>query len=376
MKMKKVPLFIMLLLGLNCFSQINPPPIANNVSVTTCDDDDTNDGQKAYILNDLKPQVLGAQSSANYDVNFYSNAALTAPILTPTTTLYHIYAQVFDKNDPALVSPAADVYVTVVKKPTPSINPQTICIDPKTGKITNAYFISGYGGTYNDVDGIPQPLYFFEWKDSAGTVLSTDSNFSIDTKGNYTLEIKANTPENCNSSIVSFTVNESAMPSNVTYTVSGSFTDESHSIVVTAEPYVGDGSNFLYSLDGKTPQSSNAFTDIKKGPHQVIVIDSKGCGSLSTPVDIQLVFNPEVFTPNGDGFNDKFSIKGLEGRKDVLIYIFDRCGQLMTQLFGDSEGWDGTYNGQPVPSNDYWFTVSYTEEGVKKEYKSHFSLIR
>jgi gliding motility-associated-like protein len=38
-------------------------------------------------------------------------------------------------------------------------------------------------------------------------------------------------------------------------------------------------------------------------------------------------------------------------------------------------GWDGTYNGQLLPSTDYWFTVQYQEQGTK-EFKAHFSLKR
>lgn len=374
--MKIVPLFIMLFLGLEGFSQA-PPPTANNVSITTCDDDGTNDGQKTYNLTSLNPQILGpTQSPANFDVNFYSDSALTKPILNPaSSTLYHTYAQVVDKNNPSSTSAAADVYVTVIAKPILNLDVPTICVDSKTGKITDAYIVSGYSGSYKDVSGNPQPLYSFQWKDSTGVTVSQNNNFLTDTAGNYTLEVMANTPENCTSGVYPFTVYESALPAKVTYTTSGYFS-ESQTITVNAEPYIGDGSNFLYSLDGKKPQSSNVFTDVKPGPHEIRVIDSDGCGFTSTPVDVQIVYNPKYFTPNGDGFNDRFTIKALEGQKDMLIYIFDRDGKLITQLLSESEGWDGTFNGQPLPASDYWFTVSYTEEGIKKEYKSHFSLLR
>ncbi|TDP61449.1 T9SS type B sorting domain-containing protein, partial [Flavobacterium dankookense] len=38
--------------------------------------------------------------------------------------------------------------------------------------------------------------------------------------------------------------------------------------------------------------------------------------------------------------------------------------------------WDGSYNGQPLPSTDYWFSVQYLEQNVSKEFKAHFSLKR
>jgi gliding motility-associated-like protein len=62
------------------------------------------------------------------------------------------------------------------------------------------------------------------------------------------------------------------------------------------------------------------------------------------------------------------------------IYIFDRYGKLMKQIAPNGLGWDGTYNGQPMPSTDYWFTVEYNEPNstnvITKEFKAHFSLKR
>ncbi|MFC7357984.1 T9SS type B sorting domain-containing protein, partial [Jejudonia soesokkakensis] len=41
-----------------------------------------------------------------------------------------------------------------------------------------------------------------------------------------------------------------------------------------------------------------------------------------------------------------------------------------------SAGWDGTYNGNPLPSSDYWFRVEYMEDETPKEFKGHFTLKR
>ncbi|MEM0544085.1 T9SS type B sorting domain-containing protein, partial [Flavobacterium sp. j3] len=40
------------------------------------------------------------------------------------------------------------------------------------------------------------------------------------------------------------------------------------------------------------------------------------------------------------------------------------------------QGWDGTYNGQLLPSTDYWFTVDYLEQNAVKQFKAHFALKR
>ncbi|RZJ69690.1 T9SS type B sorting domain-containing protein, partial [Flavobacterium sp.] len=40
-------------------------------------------------------------------------------------------------------------------------------------------------------------------------------------------------------------------------------------------------------------------------------------------------------------------------------------------------GWDGTFNGKPMPSTDYWFLVEYPDpSGAMKEFRAHFSLKR
>ena len=41
------------------------------------------------------------------------------------------------------------------------------------------------------------------------------------------------------------------------------------------------------------------------------------------------------------------------------------------------EGWDGTFNGKPMPTSDYWFIVEYQDSAqLKKEFRAHFTLKR
>ncbi|WP_353778257.1 T9SS type B sorting domain-containing protein, partial [Winogradskyella sp. 3972H.M.0a.05] len=41
-------------------------------------------------------------------------------------------------------------------------------------------------------------------------------------------------------------------------------------------------------------------------------------------------------------------------------------------------GWDGTYNGELMPTNDYWFLVEYDDPNSEQrtEFKAHFALKR
>ena len=62
-----------------------------------------------------------------------------------------------------------------------------------------------------------------------------------------------------------------------------------------------------------------------------------------------------------------------EREPDNKIYIFDRYGKLLKQINPTGIGWDGTYNGNPLPSSDYWFEV---ERSNGKTYRGHFTLKR
>ena len=91
---------------------------------------------------------------------------------------------------------------------------------------------------------------------------------------------------------------------------------------------------------------------------------------------------PDVFplfvTPNQDGFNDTWNVNPTSDMTVNSILIFDRYGKLLKQLAPNGNGWDGTFNDNPMPTNDYWYTVQYTISGDSnvREYKSHFTLKR
>ncbi|RKR08498.1 gliding motility-associated-like protein [Flavobacterium sp. 81] len=80
---------------------------------------------------------------------------------------------------------------------------------------------------------------------------------------------------------------------------------------------------------------------------------------------------PKFFTPNGDGINDLWEISGLEN-KIYTLYIYDRYGMLLKTL-GQNSGWDGNFQGRPLPASDYWFHIVF-ENGIDK--RGHFALKR
>ncbi|MBF6640669.1 T9SS type B sorting domain-containing protein, partial [Flavobacterium sp. J49] len=147
-------------------------------------------------------------------------------------------------------------------------------------------------------------------------------------------------------------------------------------ITVTVEGW----GTYEYSLDDGPRQASNIFEGVSLGQHEIHVWDIEGGVAFSceelTIYPVMVIDYPLYFTPNGDGIHDTWNIVGLDGQPNAKIYIFDRYGKLLKQISSDGDGWDGTYNGKPLPSTDYWFSVEFLEQTAAKQFKAHFSLKR
>jgi gliding motility-associated-like protein len=79
-----------------------------------------------------------------------------------------------------------------------------------------------------------------------------------------------------------------------------------------------------------------------------------------TPMD---VFVPEAITPNGDNYNDRFKIVGLENFPDNSLQIFNRWGNIVYKMNGYDNMWDGYGNvsGQiskkRLPPGTYYYVL-------------------
>ncbi len=126
-------------------------------------------------------------------------------------------------------------------------------------------------------------------------------------------------------------------------------------------------------------QDSNVFTNVALGDNTVYVRDKNEDGCiLSQEVEQDLISEgfPKFFTPNGDGFNDFWQFEpppNAESVEIVSISIFDRFGRLLSQINTDSIGWNGIFNGRPLPATDYWFRAIGIDN---REFKGHFALRR
>ena len=262
--------------------------------------------------------------------------------------------------------------ITLQVNPLPVVDLDTsylLCVDTNGTEVINPLVID---------TGLSTSDYTFEWT-LGGTVVGTGSSIMPTQGGTYTVTIEDNLT-GCTSTDTTL-VEESAPPSIVADVITPAFA-EVHSIQVTA---TGTGiSTYEFQLDGgpwynnEPNDNTYIFNDVSGGEHTITVRDINGCGESSTTV--MVMDYPHFFTPNGDTYNETWQIYGISDQPDAVIYIFDRYGKLLKQLNPTGPGWDGNYNGNPLPTSDYWFTVEYREPGdtsdVKKQFRAHFTLKR
>lgn len=135
---------------------------------------------------------------------------------------------------------------------------------------------------------------------------------------------------------------------------------------------------YLYWLDSDKDSAdiSSTFNKVAYGSHTAHVVDDNGCFAnldfvvLAPPIKI-----PNILSPNGDGVNDLFVAPVIrEAYPDAVVKIFDRWGKLLATFKGEDMGWDGTYNGNAMPSTDYWYEIEVKE--LNKTFTGHFTLMR
>ncbi len=96
-----------------------------------------------------------------------------------------------------------------------------------------------------------------------------------------------------------------------------------------------------------------------EGPveYQCTVYDEEGCKTIERFIIRVEIVVPDVFTPNGDGYNDMFVIKNLPENSELKI--FDRNGVLLFTSDNYMQEWDGRdLRGKILPTGNYWYTLA------------------
>ncbi len=336
-------------------------------SLTQCDDNESDpslqDGKYPFVTTNIQSDILQGQTGMIVTYTFAdgtTSSTLPNPFSTVTQTVTvrvanSINATCWDETElKFIVNPIPKINLNVNGQ-----DNELVCTNLPTFIVTLDAAIT---------DGTPQSSYTYQWFLNGTSIpLATNYTLDVNTEGTYTVEV-TNT-FGC-SSVRTIVVTASEIATIQTIEIID--LSDSNSVLINV---TGNGGDYVYSIQESFGpyQTSNLFTNVAIGFHTVYIKDLNGCGIAEQLISVLGV--PKYFTPNGDGFNDTWNIKGAN--KDFyansIIYIFDRYGKLIKQISPIGNGWDGTINENLAPADDYWYSIKIDDN---RSSKGHFTLKR
>ncbi|CAM3526824.1 hypothetical protein FSS13T_20370 [Flavobacterium saliperosum S13] len=316
--------------------------------VKVCDYDAEQDGLYEFDLNAITQLIRNTNTlpagtviqyfASQQDAQNFVNA-LTSPYPNTTPNQQIIYARIANSCSEILpITLTVTAFSSNLQdESVPICNEQSITLDPGSG--FNSY----------------------SWNT---TPVQTSQTITVSQSGNYSVTVT--NADGCSVTKTYFVT--TSEPPTITGIDTNSFSGIANSITV----YVSGSGTYEYSLNDVIYQTSNVFTGVYPGEYTVYVRDIYGCGD-----DFETTYvldYPRFFTPNGDGYNDVWKIKNLDTNyPNSRLFIFNRYGKLLKQISSENDGWDGTLENNTLPSDDYWFTLTFENGRI---IKGHFSLKR
>ena len=346
-------------------------PNANPISIfEICDTN--NDGLFPFDTSALEAQVLGTQtgmSIAYYDafgdpLMDANNSLITSPF--PNTFFTHsqtITAVVFNGF-------CDDAEVDI-----------EFLVNPNTRFVVDDVVICDGDSEWIQLDlENPSESYNFQWVLPDNSIVNTtEPELLVNQIGTYSVS-SFNSNGSCEFT-QNFDVFASEGPTinldNIT-TVEGT----SNNSILIDEAALGSA-NYQFKLVDENGvviagyQDQGFFGQLTGGFYTLFVRDELQCEEVSITVPILYILN--FFTPNNDGFNDVWQIKGAFAGDYIFskISIFDRYGKLLKNMTINQNFWDGTYNGIQMPSSDYWYSIEMQKsDGSVFVRQGHFTLRR
>ena len=334
---------------------------ANDATLNKCDDDGLEDGIQNFNLNDAENDVVNGLP-AGLNIAYYEtyNDALletnSLDILYTNTVQYAqiIYARVENANNCYGISEISLLVHELPNIETEGFEYYCLNIFPSPVAI-NAAILNDSPNNYTYIWSNGSTSYEAEIN-ATGTYMVTVTNvFGCSKSRSVIIE-----PSNIAAfKVPAFKVEDAVQNNTITVFVSGEGTYQ-YSLIDNNETTI------------KPYQDSNVFENVYPGIYSVAVKDLKNdCGVVNEKVSV--IGFPKFFTPNNDGINDTWQVLGVSEmfQPNSKIQIYNRFGKLVKQLDPLSTGWNGFFNGQKLPSDDYWFSVKLQDGRI---FKNHFTL--
>lgn len=213
------------------------------------------------------------------------------------------------------------------------------------------------------VTGGVQP-YTYSWQDAGNNTISSSIDLTGVGEGTYTLNV--NDASGCGAITAVYTVQnqDNMIPS-------PSVSDVQVCSPGDALLQVNNASKIYTYRLYDTPTATTPLVEQPNGVFKVTVKENTSyyisevtgsCESTRAEVKVSVGLSSvdiaNAFTPNGDGVNDYWKIKGIENYPTALVQVFNRYGQKVFESRGYSQPFDGTFNGKALPVGVYYFIIN------------------
>ncbi|NOZ34662.1 MAG: T9SS type B sorting domain-containing protein [Chlorobi bacterium] len=131
---------------------------------------------------------------------------------------------------------------------------------------------------------------------------------------------------------------------------------------------------FSLALDGTITVSNSDLLEYSIHPefNYLVNVCDDGTPTLCTPITITINLSEVIrnlvaanfISPNGDGHNDRWLVKGLENGI-YEAFIFNSSGKLLFHSADYKNGWDGTSRGKELPAGVYYYLLKSPDTELK-----------
>ena len=148
-------------------------------------------------------------------------------------------------------------------------------------------------------------------------------------------------------------------------TLTATDVDADQTFTFTLVAGIGDTHNHLFAINGDMLEVSSPldFEDTPTVSVRIRVTDQDGA-FYEKVFTRRLIANPEAdlvfytaFTPDGDGVNDTWTIDNITLHPGARVMVVNSEGNAVFESVGYEQPWDGTFNGNVLPLDTYYYVV-------------------
>lgn len=316
-----------------------------------------------YVPATLAANASGGSGNYSYIWSTAGNPNMgtgaTLDVIPSTTTTYFITV-----TDDCGNSASGEVVYTITSPPLVLDISPGVEICPSDSTYIEVFPTGGYG------------QYFYLWPHSGETTAGVWVNPSETTT--YQVIVS----DECQTFTVDTVTTVTVVAPTADFTTTS--TVFFNNLPITFENQSQNATSYIWDFgngSGDTfPHPSTTYPDPGMYNVTLIAVDDKGCtDTITKPINIEeewYVYIPNTFTPDGDRFNNDWSISTV-GVRSLEVSLYNRWGEVIFTSNDLNFEWDGTYLGLYVPDGTYTYDVNFvTNSGRDRNLRGHVNVLK